>query len=999
MALIDQNNVIFYHPLDDRQEFTQSQNWIGDIDFVPAKVVSGAAPTNVVDEFVFGSGHYLDQTTNNTDRPCIVKLDDDTVLINYGQYAVTADISGTVIATGTKIVNPTIRKLTTAHKLSYDAGSGYALLTSYDSHPSVKTQANFVQINGSTISSVESKNFVADYGTAYSTVAIAILNSGSNALIIDDSSTNAMILSFSGGGFSSGVSQSVAPNSTPHDAAPISSSGALVMFQTGKAYIVNCDFDNDIVNFGSEHIFSTTLDNFHPTGHWWHGKALCVSDNKVLLVYRRGSALFCRIAEVSGENISFGDEIKLALGTDPWENSWEAHFINTSLLSPDVALVSYVHELNNEDFYLKYHALTIDGNSISKGDERIWGTDYTLHNLSALSPSSVVGGYRLGGGSAYTDVRFYVGEPKQKIDVGISGVNYPSISGYDHIATAMWVQNPFPTSGTEEILLKFGYHTRIKPSAITFGDDTTLNFVGSLSHGFMEGGDDDHEGHSGEDTDFILTNVSGYLDSNNADIILLHIGTNDIAVGTSPSTIKDNISGICEKIWEWGTINSIDTRIVLAKITNWTDPSSASGLATTELNGLLQTLGNDFNAAGQSISVVDMENALTYPDDISDNVHPTVSGYEKMANTWYPTIINQVQEIRQTTGSSGIRIMPLGDSITKGNPGNEGYRMVLQTLLSSGLYGERWTGSAVENVASGINDGSDHFLIMDFQNTASQWNLKTSLDGADWVNHGTSTTGLQSILSSSGFTPGIYMTDGSDNQWLDEVAVWGGDFNIFTSGELADLYALGQTYGLPLSQYTNTFKTVSGSVDLYTSGSYASSTGEIDFYMQGPILATSGSDLYIKGPLLQTSGINLFMSSPRPSNGSTNLFITGPAAQPSGQIAQIVDYFIKQHDYNPQIIGRFDTIPASAVIRIWNIIDGVNTRVSLTDDTCYRIGSTKSWGWSTANLPTISGTNQQFFYTMTSSLEETFDGQFFINVPEDARWLHPSDSGSYIKRI
>ena len=33
---------------------------------------------------------------------------------------------------------------------------------------------------------------------------------------------------------------------------------------------------------------------------------------------------------------------------------------------------------------------------------------------------------------------------------------------------------------------------------------------------------------------------------------------------------------------------------------------------------------------------------------------------------------------------------------------------------------------------------------------------------------------------------------------------------------------------------------------------------------------------------------------------------------------------------------------------------------------------------------------------MTSNLDTTFDGQFILDLPEGARWIHPSDSGNYI---
>ena len=39
--------------------------------------------------------------------------------------------------------------------------------------------------------------------------------------------------------------------------------------------------------------------------------------------------------------------------------------------------------------------------------------------------------------------------------------------------------------------------------------------------------------------------------------------------------------------------------------------------------------------AGDLITIVDMENALDYPADLTDNLHPNESGYGKMADEWY----------------------------------------------------------------------------------------------------------------------------------------------------------------------------------------------------------------------------------------------------------------------------------------------------------------------------------------------------------------------------
>jgi lysophospholipase L1-like esterase len=36
--------------------------------------------------------------------------------------------------------------------------------------------------------------------------------------------------------------------------------------------------------------------------------------------------------------------------------------------------------------------------------------------------------------------------------------------------------------------------------------------------------------------------------------------------------------------------------------------------------------------------IVDQENALTYPADMFDNLHPNSTGYAKMSNVWYSAL-------------------------------------------------------------------------------------------------------------------------------------------------------------------------------------------------------------------------------------------------------------------------------------------------------------------------------------------------------------------------
>ncbi|CAB5111325.1 hypothetical protein D3OALGA1CA_5751 [Olavius algarvensis associated proteobacterium Delta 3] len=152
-----------------------------------------------------------------------------------------------------------------------------------------------------------------------------------------------------------------------------------------------------------------------------------------------------------------------------------------------------------------------------------------------------------------------------------------------------------------------------------------FDFVGSQNSGILT--DDDHEGHWGWHADAIRDNVEGWLDQNPADIILLHIGTNDILAGQQPAFIIAEIDGILDNIY----LFTPQAQVVLAQIINRRTYSPE----VTEFNILLAELAMNRQQSGDSLYLVDMESALDYTTDMATDAHPNPYGYEKMADVWY----------------------------------------------------------------------------------------------------------------------------------------------------------------------------------------------------------------------------------------------------------------------------------------------------------------------------------------------------------------------------
>jgi lysophospholipase L1-like esterase len=169
---------------------------------------------------------------------------------------------------------------------------------------------------------------------------------------------------------------------------------------------------------------------------------------------------------------------------------------------------------------------------------------------------------------------------------------------------------------------------------LLLGADYSVDFVGSQTHGSPNDFDRNHEGHSGWRADEIRDNITGWLNSTPADVILLHIGTNDISQGQGAENPVSEIGQILDLIDDWEELNT-DVWVVLARIINRNDWRSGT---TTTLNGLIQDLANTRIAAGDRIVVVNMESALTYPGDLWDTVHPDDGGYGKMAAVWFAAL-------------------------------------------------------------------------------------------------------------------------------------------------------------------------------------------------------------------------------------------------------------------------------------------------------------------------------------------------------------------------
>ncbi len=162
-----------------------------------------------------------------------------------------------------------------------------------------------------------------------------------------------------------------------------------------------------------------------------------------------------------------------------------------------------------------------------------------------------------------------------------------------------------------------------------------IDFVGSESAGSAAGLDDaEHQGHPGFRTDRLTAGVSAWLDASPADVMLVHVGTNDLSRNAAPLEL------LLQEIENWQALNHpvhvlISTLIDHQADTFWDD-------VVEDFNAdLRERINNNW----PQVTLVDQYSALDNVAHMSplaiDSVglHPTAEGYELMAGTWYDSLI------------------------------------------------------------------------------------------------------------------------------------------------------------------------------------------------------------------------------------------------------------------------------------------------------------------------------------------------------------------------
>ena len=211
-----------------------------------------------------------------------------------------------------------------------------------------------------------------------------------------------------------------------------------------------------------------------------------------------------------------------------------------------------------------------------------------------------------------------------------------------------------------------------------------VDFVGSRVAGsdIVPHFDPENEGYSGWSSYQVANVVYQKLVNHSADIVLLHIGSND--KWTSQNSDGHDMSGVNR------ILNEIDRyehnyhhhiKVILALIIDrvYHPPF------TNTFNHNLRNLANRRISNGDDIYIVDMQHGigLDYNRDFQDPTHPNNNGYAKMATGWFNALKHFIHmpafPVQLTTGKLGAHIATLRWQDRSNN--ENGFRIYRDSVL------------------------------------------------------------------------------------------------------------------------------------------------------------------------------------------------------------------------------------------------------------------------------------------------------------------------------
>jgi lysophospholipase L1-like esterase len=258
---------------------------------------------------------------------------------------------------------------------------------------------------------------------------------------------------------------------------------------------------------------------------------------------------------------------------------------------------------------------------------------------------------------------------------------------------------------------------------------TNINFVGTLPpQGCGIPYDGDNEGHGGAlATNIVSQNqLPGWLAATQPDIVLMHLGTNDVWSNIAPATILAAYSTLVDQM----RASNPAMRILVAQIIPM-NPSSCPACAqrVVALNGAIPGWAAGKSTAQSPITVVDQWTGFDDASDTVDGVHPNDAGNQKVSDRWYPALAALLTPGGTPSPSPTPSSTPSASPSATPTSGTAGctasYRVVGQ--WQGGFQGEIGVSATGGHAISGW---SVSFTFGGGQQVTQSWNATLSQGGA-----------------------------------------------------------------------------------------------------------------------------------------------------------------------------------------------------------------------------------------------------------------------------
>ncbi|MCX4985131.1 FG-GAP-like repeat-containing protein [Streptomyces sp. NBC_00572] len=295
------------------------------------------------------------------------------------------------------------------------------------------------------------------------------------------------------------------------------------------------------------------------------------------------------------------------------------------------------------------------------------------------------------------------------------------------------------------------YRAALWPQLVPRAD--LLDFVGSQKHGVLP--DTDHEGHSGWLIEGLAANIDTWLEAAKPNVVLLHIGTNDMDRDHQVATAPARLASLVDQM----IAASPQTTIVVATLVPSSSPAVQARIDA--YNAQIPGIVAARQAQGHKVGLVSMGSLNV--GDLRDRLHPNDGGYVKMAGVFAEGI---AQVARGGWISPQVTVRPappragLGDyQVDLNADGRADYLTVdaagaVRAWLNKGGDGRGgWTDAG--QIASGVplaggqvrfadvsGDGYADYLVVDPNGAVRAWLNKGGTGVAGWTAAGQIASGV-----------------------------------------------------------------------------------------------------------------------------------------------------------------------------------------------------------------------------------------------------------------